>query len=278
MERLNLEPKELSIPSKWFIFINHKLLIKRNSASLSVPLLNSNEDFPFKLTYKEFLGFDEENHGLYVASVINEDIRYDGYELKSFRDFYKMASHQEFLAAGYAIQIYQWRKNFKYCGSCGTKMTRHDSERAMQCKKCGHLSFPRISPAVIVAVKNENKLLLAHNSKFREGLYSVLAGYIEPGETPEEAAKREVLEEVGIRIKNLRYIKSQSWPFPDSLMMGYVAEYESGEITPDNNEIDDADWYSVDDFKNVIIPGYHAIARWLIDELFPEIKGINYEK
>lgn len=278
MERFNKEPKDFSSPSKWFVFINHKILVKSNSTGLKVPVLKNNEQFPFKLQYKEFLGIDNDNNGLYVTTTENEDIIFDGYELKSFREFYKMASEEEFLAAGYAVQIYQWRKNFKYCGTCGSKMIRYVNERAMQCQSCKQISFPRISPAVIVAVKNGDKLLLAHNNKFREGLYSVIAGYIEPGETPEEAAKREVLEEVGITIKNLRYIKSQSWPFPDSLMMGYVADYKSGDITPDNYEIDDADWYTVEDFKKVIIPGYHAIARWLIDELFPEIKGIDYEK
>lgn len=278
MIRLNACPKDFSGPSKLYIFVNHKILIKSNEKQLIVPIKEKNNQFPFKFIYEEFLGIDNEGYGIWVGNVKNEQVELDGYEFKTFREFYKMASMDEFVVAGYAVQIYQWRKHFQYCGSCGHKMVRHNTERAMQCKNCNHLSFPRISPAVIVAVKKGDQLLLAHNSKFREGLYSVIAGYIEPGEIPEEAAKREVLEEVGVHIKNLRYIKSQFWPFPDSLMMGYIAEYKSGNITPDNQEIDDAGWYNIHDFNNVIIPGYHTIARWLIDELFPEIKGIDYEK
>lgn len=278
MQRLNTIPENHSGHSRWYIFKNHKILIKKDVKNLIVPLLPESEELPFNLINIEFLGIDNNNNALWFATVEKEDIEFDGYEFKPFREFYKLASHYDFMIAGYAVQIYQWRKDFKYCGKCGEKMIRHKSERAMQCTECKHLSFPRISPAVIVAVKKDDKLLLAHNSKFREGLYSVIAGYIEPGETPEEAARREVLEEVSINIKNLKYIKSQSWPFPDSLMMGYTAEYESGEIIPDKLEIDDAAWFTVEDFKKVIIPGYHAIARWLIDDLFPEIKGIDYEK
>lgn len=278
MKRLNRYPQNHSGHSKWYIFKNHKILIKKDINDLIVPLLPEDETLPFKLINKEFLGFDNDNNALWFSTVDNENISYEGYEFKPFREFYKLASHYDFMIAGYAVQIYQWRKDFKYCSKCGSKMHRHSKERAMECLKCKHLSFPRISPAVIVAVKKDDKLLLAHNSKFRKGLYSVIAGYIEPGETPEEAAIREVQEEVSVKIKNLRYVKSQSWPFPDSLMMGYIAEYDSGEISPDNHEIDDAGWYKVEDFNKVIIPGYHAIARWLIDELFPEIKGIDYEK
>lgn len=277
MIRLNNKPDTFDGLTKYYLFKDGHLLIKKGVETLTVPKFPNGDISLPEVLYSEFLGTDKDGVGLIVSELASDDHNLDGFELQDFRQYYKIASEEEFMLAGYAVQIYQWRKNFKFCGTCGSKMEKHSTERAMQCPNCNHLSFPRISPAVIVAVKKNNKLLLAHNSKFREGLYSVIAGYIEPGETPEEAAKREVKEEVGVDIKNLKYIKSQSWPFPDSLMLGYTAEYESGGIQPDNHEIDDAGWYTVEEFKNVIIPGYHAIARWLIDELFPEIKGINYE-
>jgi NAD+ diphosphatase len=134
---------------------------------------------------------------------------------------------------------------------------------AKECPGCGFLSFPRISPAVIVLVEKENRVLLARVKRFTTELYSVLAGFVEPGETLEETVRREVEEEVGIKVKNLRYFGSQPWPFPDSLMIGFTADYESGEIKIDETEIADAGWYDPDRLPT--IPGKISIARELID-------------
>jgi NAD+ diphosphatase len=134
---------------------------------------------------------------------------------------------------------------------------------AKECLDCGFLNFPRISPAVIVLVERENRVLLARLKRFAEELYSVIAGFVEPGETLEETVQREIEEEVGIRVKNIRYFGSQPWPFPDSLMIGFTAEYESGEIRIDETEITDARWFEPDSLPT--IPGKISIARKLID-------------
>jgi NAD+ diphosphatase len=123
-------------------------------------------------------------------------------------------------------------------------MNKHDTERAMHCECNGMLVYPKISPCIIVLVTKEDDLLLAHNKNFPGKFYSTLAGFIEPGETAEDAIHREVEEEVSIRVKNIKYYGSQSWPFPSQLMLGYHAEYESGEIQPDGEEIDEADWFN----------------------------------
>ena len=123
--------------------------------------------------------------------------------------------------------------------------------------------FPRTSPAVIVLVEREGKALLAHARRFTEGLYSVLAGFVEPGETLEEAVAREIQEEVGIQVTDIRYFGSQPWPFPDSFMVGFTARYESGEIRVDGNEITQADWFSPNELPT--IPDQVSIARRLID-------------
>lgn len=141
----------------------------------------------------------------------------------------------------------------------------------MRCPSCGLLAFPVVSPAVIVLVRKGEQILLAANRTFRGGMYSILAGFVEPGENIEETLHREVFEEVGIHVKNLRYVASQPWPFPHSLMIGYTAEWESGEIQPDGDEILDAGWYSADDLPP--IPPPLSIAGRLINDWIREVQG-----
>ena len=156
-----------------------------------------------------------------------------------------------------------WDRDDQYCSRCGTKNERRSEERAKQCPACGSVSFPRISPAVIVLVERDGKALLARSGRFPEGLFSTIAGFVEPGETLEDAVRREVREETGIDVKNIRYFGSQPWPFPDSLMVGFTAEYAGGEITVDDNEILDARWFGAENLPE--IPGKVSIARALID-------------
>lgn len=144
------------------------------------------------------------------------------------------------------------------------------TERAMRCSKCGNLSYPSAHPAVIVAVTRGDKILLAHNRNFRPGLFSLLAGFVDPGETLEHAVAREVREEVGIEIEDIRYQRSQAWPFPNSLMMGFRATYRSGEIKADGVEIEEAGWYKRDALPETPKPGtvaYELISAWLRESM-----------
>ena len=147
-------------------------------------------------------------------------------------------------------------------------MTEKKDESAKVCSECGNIVYPRISPAVITAVFKGDQILLAHNRSFRNGLYSLIAGFVEPGETLEHCVKREIMEEVGIRVKNVRYAGSQPWSFPDALMIAFTAEYESGEICVDQVEIIDAGWYRMDAMPD--IPSTDSIAgrliRWYIEQ------------
>lgn len=136
-------------------------------------------------------------------------------------------------------------------------------EHAMQCPACGLIAYPRISPAVMVLVRNGNRLLLARSPHFKPGVFSALAGFVEPGETLEECATREVREEVGIEIANLQYFHSQPWPFPNSLMVAFFADYAGGEIKPDPSEIESADWFTLD--APPLLPEPISISRRLID-------------
>ena len=168
--------------------------------------------------------------------------------------------------------ILEWLALRKYCSACGTPLVDHEQEEARSCPNCGTLFFPKISPAVIVMIKREDgKILLAYNRKFRHKCYSLIAGFVEAGESAEDAVRREVKEEVGLEIKNIRYKYSQSWPFPDSLMLGFTADYAGGEITVDGKEIAEADFYSVDDLP--VLPNPGSIARRIIEEYIAEMKN-----
>jgi NAD+ diphosphatase len=166
-----------------------------------------------------------------------------------------------------AKAIHSWNIEHQYCGNCGTKLHEMEDNKSKTCPNCGNISFPELSTAIIVGITKGDSLLLAHNAHFPEGLYSLIAGFVELGETFEEAVNREVMEEVGIKVKNIKYLKSQPWPFPHSLMVGFTAEYDEGEIIPDNFEILDANWFTKDNLPPAI-PTSNTIARSIIDHIF----------
>ena len=176
-----------------------------------------------------------------------------------------------FAAAGRGQQIISWHQDNQYCGRCGKPMAEHNAERAMTCGPCKQMIFPRISPCIIVLVTRGDEVLLAQGVGFPDGMYSTLAGFIEAGETAEETVIREVREEVGVEVSNISYFKSQSWPFPSQLMLGFFAEYESGSITPDPTEIADAKWWKIDQLPNT--PPANAISGQLITAYIESIQS-----
>jgi NTP pyrophosphohydrolases containing a Zn-finger, probably nucleic-acid-binding len=162
-----------------------------------------------------------------------------------------------------ALGMINWDRTSRFCGQCGAKIERRSDLLGKECPGCGFISFPRISPAVIVLVEREDRVLLARADRFREDIYSVIAGFVEPGETLEDTVRREVKEETGIDVQNIRYFGSQPWPFPDSLMIGFTARYAGSEIKIDKEELVDAKWFGAGNLPN--IPGKISIARSLID-------------
>ena len=159
--------------------------------------------------------------------------------------------------------INQWQTTHRFCGGCGSVMRNASKERARECPQCQQLSYPRISPCAMVLITQGEKILLARSPHFLPGVYSVLAGFIEPGESVEQAIEREVYEEVGLKVSNIQYQQSQPWPFPDSLMLGFTAEHAGGDIKPDKVEIEDAGWFSKTDLPK--LPSTFSIARQLIE-------------
>jgi len=173
-----------------------------------------------------------------------------------------------FAIAGRALQIVGWDETHRFCGRCGTPTRRLEGERAKECPSCGLLAYPRVSPAVIMRVTRGDEILLARGRRFPQPIYSTLAGFVDPGESLEECVTREVREEVGIEIAELAYFGSQSWPFPNSLMVGFTAAYAGGELVPDEEELVDAGWYTTESLP--LLPPHGSIARRLIDSWLAE--------
>ncbi len=170
---------------------------------------------------------------------------------------------ETFRLLSYAAQTVTWAAGHRFCGGCGAAMQQVPGERAMRCAACEQQHYPRLSPSMIVLVTRGDEILLARSPRFVTGVYSTLAGFVEPSESVEHCVAREVREEVGLEICNLHYLGSQGWPFPHSLMLGFHAEYASGDIVMQADEIEDARWFSVHDLPP--LPASRSIARYLID-------------
>ena len=197
----------------------------------------------------------------------------EGYTLAGLRSWLGRVEPAVFYLAGRAKQIVEWHASHRYCGRCAAPMEDHPADRAKVCPQCEVVSYPRLSPSIIVLVTRGEEMLLARNANWPTGMYSTLAGFVEPGESIEQTVHREVAEEVGVQVRNLRYRGSQSWPFPNSLMLGFLAEYASGEIVCQEEEIADARWFRYDELPNV--PPGTAISRWLIDDFIAQVRDPN---
>lgn len=246
----------------WFAFAGNELLCDEQSPEV-IPLMVDFADLNLESIRQQYLGRLEDRHCYSVELVPNTSTAPDGMAFKGLRDAYGLLSADLFAVAGRAIQIVDWDRTHQYCGRCGTRTVTLETERAKQCPKCKLLNYPRLSPAIIVAVRRGEELLLARGPNWPPGRYSVLAGFVEPGESLEQAVQREILEEVGVSVKNIRYFGSQPWPFPNSLMLGFTADYETGDIRPDPAEIEDAGWYTTDNLPK--LPPKMSISRHLID-------------
>jgi NAD+ diphosphatase len=178
------------------------------------------------------------------------------------------------LIAGRAAMIVDWDRNHQFCGACGTATEPLDSERARRCPSCGLVAYPRVSPAVIVLVERGDEVLLARGAHLSSGMYALIAGFVEAGESLEDAVQRELHEEVGIEVEDVRYFGSQPWPFPHSLMVGFTAQYAAGEIRIEPNELEDARFFGPNALPPV--PPRLSIARRLIDS-YAEKHGIDLD-
>ncbi|MFH2132032.1 MAG: NAD(+) diphosphatase [bacterium] len=238
-------PADRVDPAYWFAFQKNNLLVQVVDGKTIVPYVMSMEEIGFKPVRTQYLGLLDGRHCYSAELPLNAPWP----ESASFADLRRLHGimDADFLkAAVNGVQVVNWDQTFQFCGRCGTPTENKTDERAKICPACGLVNFPRLSPAIMAAVIKDNQILLANGRGFPDHFFSVLAGFAEPGETLEECLAREVKEEVGLEVKNIHYFGSQPWPFPHSLMIAFSAEYLSGEICVDGEEIMKADWFAAD--------------------------------
>jgi NAD+ diphosphatase len=245
-----------------FLMRGHKLLVDLSSGVPRVPDQSVAEEFGLSLEDGYRLG-SLDGVDCHALSVTGDGEPPRAMDYLGLRKLFGVLDDARYDMAVRALAILNWDRTCRFCSACGSALRRHESILAKVCETCGFTMFPRISPAVIVLVERQEKVLLARASRFAENLYSVLAGFAEPGETLEDTVRREVMEEVGVEVSDIRYFGSQPWPYPDSLMIGFTASWAAGEIAADNDEITDARWFTVDDLPR--IPDRLSISRSLID-------------
>jgi NAD+ diphosphatase len=251
----------------WFLFFKDRLVtVSPENGTAGVPLRRGAPDpgqealqvLPDSTTYLGSL----DGTDCWAGSLCKETGLPEGYKLEALRPLYGKLPPDLMKAARFAVHLVHWDRITRFCGVCGAPTCEKTDERAKVCPSCKSLFYPRIAPAVIVAILNGKKILLAHNRRFTAPIYSLIAGFIEMGETAEECIQREIMEEVGLTVKNIRYFGSQPWPFPDSLMLGFTAEYAGGEVRADGEELLDAKWFCPPDMPT--LPSGDSIARRII--------------
>ena len=253
-------------PTWWFICVRARLvtvpLSTPDQPIYSFPQAPVLEALGIAPVRTQFLGYLD-HHPCIAAEISKDTALPPTFELRHLRELYGELPEDLFAIAARAVQIVEWDRTHQFCGHCATPTIQLPTERAKRCPKCELRQYPRLSPAVIMLIYRGQEILLARAPRFRNGMYSVLAGFVEPGESLEETVAREVREEVGLEVQNIRYFGSQPWPFPNSLMVGFTAEYASGTLTLEPTEIEAAAWFTKDNLPPV--PGKLSIARKLID-------------
>ncbi|MBE0582273.1 MAG: NAD(+) diphosphatase [Desulfofustis sp.] len=256
-------------PAYWFVFSNSQLLLARNAAGQ--PVLPYGENLPIPeacVSYARLIGTCRQSDCIVVDCAGDGACEHYGLEPIGLRQAADLLGNELWLIAGRADQILTWHRSHVFCGSCGTRLTEKSGEAVKVCSACAATAYPRLAPAVIMAVIRDDAILLGRAPRFPAGMYSTLAGFVEPGETLEGAVAREVGEEVGIEVTGITYVASQPWPFPYSLMVGFTCRYLRGEIRVNRDELEDAAWFTVDRLPR--LPPRISIARFLIEQFLAE--------
>ena len=268
-EILSNTNKKREADDLYFSFFKEGLLVRKEDGELKIPLFDEVIKLNIQYENEFFLG-ELGGKSCFAVEVLEEITLPEDFELIPLYEMGALLDEELFLVSGRANQILNWDNTHRFCGKCGSKTENKKDELAKVCPNCNHVMYPVICPAIIVAVTKGEEILLAHNRGFKNNMYSLIAGFVEAGEDLKSTVKREVFEEVGIKVKNITYYKSSPWSFPNSLMIGFFAEYESGEINVDGNEIVHADWFTKDNFPN--IPKKFTLARKLIDKYIEKNK------
>ena len=232
-------------PNWWFVFASGNLLVRPTASGVELPVASIWPFAKLPTTRRLYLG-SFRGQPCHAAEVDASASPPPGTQFEGLRALWTRLDEGLLGVASHAAQLIEWDRTHQFCGRCGTPTQRRADERSRHCAACGLTAYPRLSPVVMVRITRGREILLAHAPRFAPGVYSVLAGFVEAGETLEQALRREVAEEVGIQIQNLRYFASQSWPFPHSLMIAFTAEYAGDELRVDGRELLDAGWFAPD--------------------------------
>lgn len=252
----------------WVIFKDNRLMLFNRWGEYSLPRLKDIKDINMNIFNVQCIG-ELEGVNLMCGEIMDE-VKNHEIEYMDLVTIIKSQDKFIYTLASKGNLLLNWLRLNKCCGICGSENYLKDSytERALVCSKCGNTTWPRTSPAVIVAVTKEDKLLMVYNKQFPERKYSVIAGFVEYGETFEDCVKREVYEETGIKVKNIKYFGSQPWPFPNSMMVAFTAEYLEGEIRPDGEEISYAGWFSKEEVMDKYNESFSIgskLIQWFLD-------------
>ncbi len=253
-------------PGRWFLFDRRQQMMLVDGA---IPRAAAT---PHGVDDVHVLGFDADGP-VWTARIGPEYEPPEDGHFADLRQAYAVLAEEDWVLAGRAAQVLTWYNDHQFCSRCGTETQAADSERALSCPACRLMAFPRLTPAVIMLVeRDDGRALLAWGRQFPGRFFSALAGFVEPGETLEQCVEREVKEEAGIDVANVRYFGSQPWPFPHSLMVGFNADYAGGALKIQESEIVEADWYSHEQLPPVP-KGRMSIAGWLIEDWITRMGG-----
>lgn len=256
-------------PAYWFIFSDSMLLLTRDdSGTLSLPRSRNCPVPEPDIVYQRLIARHDRTECILVGCSAGFDHQRLGFEQVGLRPAAELLNSELWLLAGRANQILDWHTDHLFCGGCGRHMEEQEGEAVKVCRACGRTAYPRLAPAVIMAVVRDDAILLGRAPRFPAGMYSTLAGFVEPGESLEAAVAREIFEEVSIRVTDIRYVASQPWPFPHSLMAGFHCRYLDGEIRVNHAELEDADWFTAARMPK--LPPRISIARHLIERFLED--------
>lgn len=251
----------------WFIFNGGDIMLQKlDDGTYTIPQ-GDNAPLPIK-TDTHVLNVSPMDNGTEVKAFrIDKPVNEANFEMCGLRQSFYKLSQELYLKAGKCNELLYWDRNTQFCGVCGSSMNM-DTDISKRCPNCGKTVWPMLATAIIVLINRGDDLLLVHAKNFKTDFYGCIAGFVETGESLEEAVKREVMEETSLTIKNLRYFKSQPWPYPCGLMVGFFAEYESGELKLQESELSRGNWFNKNSLPT--IPEKLSLARMLIDKWLEE--------
>ena len=251
--------------SFWFLFDSDRLLLKKDGEKYIVPF---SADSPMEVDHSLCVPFADGTVAK-AASVDSSAFGDEGYEWVGLRASWNLLSNAEYKMAGKAFQMVHWDRNTRFCPACGRPMVQN-TVMSKYCSNCKLEVYPRISPAIIVLIRRGEEILLVHARNFKGSFYGLVAGFLEVGETLEECVRREVREETGLEIENIQYFDSQPWPYPSGIMIGFFADYKSGEIRLQDDELSAASFFTIDNLPE--LPQKLSIARRMIERWRGELE------